>query len=141
MWDTGVEFGSLATGEDEFVVAESQSKPSGEHVEPLVAVVHARFWCGCPWWVGDLVGVDRGVLHGERCNHESVAPDDRTSNPGVGGFRREEVINPDLELSGERDEEFEARLPFAALQPGERTRRHVGARGQFLKRPAAVATS
>src|SRR5690625_7511427 len=88
------------------------------------------------WWVGDPVRLDGGVLRRERDDDEAVAPDDAAPHPRVGSLRRHEVIDPDPEAARQRQEELQARLPLAGLEPGERARGHPGLLRELGERPA-----
>lgn len=49
VWEVGVEFGDLAGGEDEILVAEDYPQPSVEDIQPVVPLV-------CAWIRFEMIG-------------------------------------------------------------------------------------
>src|SRR5690606_40734316 len=132
-----VELGGIAALDDDVVLAQAQPHPSGEDVEPLESLVHPQRGQLPPRRVGDPVGLHRRVLWRERHDDEPVAVDDAAPHARVGAAGRHEVVDPDPQAAGEGDDELQAGLPFAGLQPRERARGHPGRVGQLGERPTA----
>jgi hypothetical protein len=88
--------------------------------------------------VGDLEGAHLGLLARQRSDRHALAADRAAVHAGVAVGRFEQVVDADPELPGEREQQFQARLPLARLESGERAGRHAGALRELVERPSAL---
>ena len=140
--DVGVELGDLAGGQDEVVLAEQQAQPAGQHVEPLVALVHLL-----------LRRARRPVSGGMICLYACSPPGRRVSGmyghavPGdragvharvAGGRRVDQLVERHLVGAGQREQQLQGGPALPGLQPGQGADRDPGGRGQLGQGGAAL---
>lgn len=108
-----VELGRLAALDDVLAVAEGEPETPAEDVQPLVAVVDPRSGRHVGGRVRHLVRAHGRVRECERCDHHAVAAFDRAAHPRVTRPTREQVVDSDAQLPGERQQQFEGCLPLS----------------------------
>jgi thioredoxin reductase len=125
-----VELGDFAGPHRDVVLAEDQSHLPGQDVQPLVAVVRPKLTL--PFRRNDdLPHVHATRLLCQRKDHSAVAdarlePNSRIADVGCA----DELVERHLMDFGQREEQLEAGLPLAALQPGQRALGDPGLRGE-----------
>jgi thioredoxin reductase len=134
-----IELRDLARAHRDVVLAEDQPHLAREDVQPLVAFVGAELALSLRR-DDDLPDREPGRLLRERKDQTAVAGARLETNARVSYLRRaDQFVERHLVRVGERQEQFEARLPLAALQPGERALRDARFRGKRGQGDAAAA--
>jgi len=77
VWGSGVELGDFAGFEDEVLVAEHESEPAGQDVDPVVAFMGAQVGLGAVGSQDELVGLDTAGVAGEWDDRGAVTVLDR----------------------------------------------------------------
>ena len=137
--DSGVELGHLALLQDQVVIGDDQPQPTGQHVQPLVALVDPQRRCLVGRLDDHLPGLDPSGLAGERDHDPSVAVLGHELDPRVPDLRgADQLVERHLVGLGDREQQLEARLALTRLQAGQRALRDPGRVGQLHQRHAAL---
>jgi hypothetical protein len=135
----GVELGDLAGSELDVVVGDDEPQPSGEHVQPLVALVDPEVGLLAARRDHDLPGLDAAGLSGERHDDPAVAVLWSEADPRVADLgRADEIVERHLVGLGDRQQQFEARLPLTALESGQGALRDARGGRELGQRDAAL---
>ena len=113
---------------------------SGEHVEPFVALVGAKLGIALLWRDDHLPGVQATRLLRERDEDAAFAGSRLEPDAGIADLGcADQLVQRDLVGLGDRQEQFEAGLALAGLEPRQGALRDSGRCGELGQRDAAAA--
>jgi hypothetical protein len=135
----GIEFRHLAGSHGDVVVGEDQPHAPGQHVQPLVALMSAGLRRAGRGRDDHLPRLDASRLPGERHDDPAVAPPGLEADPRVPDlWRADELIERQPVSLGDRQQEFQAGLPFAGFQPRQGAFGDARRGGHLRKRQATL---
>lgn len=131
----GVELRRFPTLELVLGIAEQEPYTSAQHVEPLEAVVGAGGGRVDADRHRDLVGLDGRLLAHQRDDRDAVVALDCAAHAWIDPLGRQEVVELDAQVLGQRHEQLERRLSLPGLEPREGAGRHLCPVGEVLEGP------